>query len=116
MGYTTAGVALFVYIGAQKDFCKQSLPAPRTGERKAKNRNLPLDCLKNRRVVFMKLNGQQFNLTETVCILDFLKSRNYSADRVAVELNGRIVPKTEFENTTLMDSDEVEIVCFVGGG
>ncbi len=64
----------------------------------------------------MKLNGKQFKLSDEVSILDFLKERNYSADRVAVELNGSIVPKREFEKTTLKDDDEVEIVCFVGGG
>ncbi len=64
----------------------------------------------------MKLNGKQFTLTETVSVLDFLKSQNYAYNRVAVELNGNIIPKAKFESTTLKDSDEVEIVCFVGGG
>ena len=48
--------------------------------------------------------------------MDFIKDKNYNADRVAVEVNGKIVPKAEFEKTTLKDDDEVEIVCFVGGG
>lgn len=64
----------------------------------------------------MKLNGKKFKLSEPVSILDFIKDKNYNADRVAVEVNGRIVPRAEFEKTTLKDDDEVEIVCFVGGG
>ncbi len=64
----------------------------------------------------MKLNGKHFKLSEPVSILNFIKDKNYNADRVAVEVNGKIVPKTEFEKTTLKDDDEVEIVCFVGGG
>ncbi|MCI8804867.1 MAG: sulfur carrier protein ThiS [Clostridiales bacterium] len=64
----------------------------------------------------MKLNGKIFKLSESVSVLDFIKDKNYNADRVAVEVNGKIVPKAEFEKTTLKDDDEVEIVCFVGGG
>ncbi len=64
----------------------------------------------------MKLNGKQFPLPEAVTISDFLKSQNYPDDKVAVELNGEIIPRTKFKNITLKDSDEVEIVCFVGGG
>ena len=64
----------------------------------------------------MKLNGKIFKLSESVSVLDFIKDKNYNADRVAVEVNGKIVPKAEFEKTTLKDDDEVEMVCFVGGG
>ena len=64
----------------------------------------------------MKLNGKIFKLSESVSVLDFIKDKNYNADRVAVEVNGKIVPKADFEKTTLKDDDEVEIVCFVGGG
>ena len=64
----------------------------------------------------MKLNGKIFKLSESVSVLDFIKDKNYNTDRVAVEVNGKIVPKAEFEKTTLKDDDEVEIVSFVGGG
>lgn len=64
----------------------------------------------------MKLNGKQFSLLQPISIDDFLKEQNYRSDRVAIELNGEIISKTKFKSTTLKDSDEVEIVCFVGGG
>ncbi len=32
------------------------------------------------------------------------------------ELNGKIVPKSEFENLILKKGDKAEIVSFVGGG
>ncbi len=38
------------------------------------------------------------------------------ADRVAVELNGEIVPRTRWSETALHDGDRLEIVHFVGGG
>jgi sulfur carrier protein len=38
------------------------------------------------------------------------------ADRVAVELNRDIVPRTAWAETLLHDGDQLEVVHFVGGG
>ena len=35
---------------------------------------------------------------------------------VVVELNEAIVPKARYGETVLHDGDQVEIVCFMGGG
>ena len=48
-----------------------------------------------------------------MCIRD---RSGYEHSRVAVELNGEIVPKDAYETRTLKDGDRMEIVCFVGGG
>jgi thiamine biosynthesis protein ThiS len=37
-------------------------------------------------------------------------------DRVAVELNGEIAPRTRWAELTVADRDRIEIVHFVGGG
>jgi sulfur carrier protein ThiS len=36
--------------------------------------------------------------------------------RVAVELNGQVVPRAEFANVHLRDGDRLEVVTLVGGG
>jgi len=36
--------------------------------------------------------------------------------RLAIELNGEIVPRSQFEHTKLSDGDKLEIVGAVGGG
>ena len=36
--------------------------------------------------------------------------------RVAVELNGDIVPKVQYADMIFKDGDSVEVVSFVGGG
>ena len=46
----------------------------------------------------------------------FLESNGYALTKVAVELNGKIVPRKEYAATILQDTDVLEIVCFVGGG
>ena len=37
-------------------------------------------------------------------------------DRVAVELNGEIAPRTKWGELTVAELDRIEIVHFVGGG
>jgi hypothetical protein len=38
------------------------------------------------------------------------------SDRVAVELNRQIVPRDQWDKTSLSEGDRLEIVHFVGGG
>lgn len=49
-------------------------------------------------------------------LADYLAEAGYIRERVAVELNGDIVPKAAYDDTRLSAGDEVEIVAFVGGG
>jgi thiamine biosynthesis protein ThiS len=37
-------------------------------------------------------------------------------DRIAVELNGEIAPRTRWADMTVADKDRIEVVHFVGGG
>ncbi len=66
----------------------------------------------------MKLlvNGEfkEFKKIETISQL--LQELNVKTQFVAVELNGKIVYKEEFDKALLKDGDRVEVVSFVGGG
>ena len=64
----------------------------------------------------MKINGQQEFLEEAISLAELLATKGYASSKVAVELNGRIVSRTEYASTILQDADVLEIVCFVGGG
>ena len=64
----------------------------------------------------MRVNGKNIELKRGMTLAEFLAVHNYSAELVAVERNGQIVPRTEFGAAVLKDSDELEIVSFVGGG
>ena len=63
----------------------------------------------------VKINGEELNITGKT-VAEFLTESGYDIKRVAVELNGDILPKTKFNSTVLQDCDNVEIVSFVGGG
>ena len=47
---------------------------------------------------------------------EYLERKQYRTDRVAVEKNGEIVPKSSYEDTRICQGDCLEIVSFVGGG
>lgn len=64
----------------------------------------------------MRVNGEPIKLQNSCTLKAFLKQNGYIPERVAVELNGEIVPKTSFETITLSDTDSLELVAFVGGG
>ena len=46
----------------------------------------------------------------------YLESAGYQMKRIAVELNGEILPKNEYADRMLEDGDCMEVVTFVGGG
>ncbi len=46
----------------------------------------------------------------------YLAGEGYDKKRIAVELNGEIVPKAQYGQTVLKDGDALEVVSFVGGG
>lgn len=64
----------------------------------------------------MKWNGKQIALEMPVTVLEFLQQQGYNAQRVAVERNGEIIRRADFEKELLRDEDTVEVVGFVGGG
>lgn len=45
-----------------------------------------------------------------------LETLDYADKRVAVELNGEIIPKSAHANTQIQNHDRIEIVVAVGGG
>ncbi len=63
----------------------------------------------------IKVNGE-FLTDFSGSIGELLKSKNLSANRVAVEYNGQIISRENFNSTFLNDGDTLEIVHFVGGG
>jgi sulfur carrier protein len=69
--------------------------------------------------MYFVLNGQSrefARLASPVHLQELVADLGLKGDRVAVELNGTIVPRTEWGATRLAEGDRLEIVHFVGGG
>ncbi|SNT02785.1 sulfur carrier protein [Granulicella rosea] len=65
------------------------------------------------------LNGQSrsFETLDTPTTLDQVVGvLGLKADRVAVERNGEITPRSTWSASPVADGDKLEIVHFVGGG
>lgn len=63
----------------------------------------------------IRINGEELELAE-VSLKSYLEEEGYDVRRIAVECNGIIIPKSQFETVILHAGDVVEIVSFVGGG
>jgi sulfur carrier protein len=67
----------------------------------------------------MKLivNGKESNLEEGLTISQLLIEQEVKMpEMVSVELNGKILKRSEFESTALNEGDKVEFLYFMGGG
>ena len=63
------------------------------------------------------MNGPQVNCGDGLTVNELLIEQKVKMpDMVSVELNGQILRRTEFEQTTLKDDDKVEFLYFMGGG
>lgn len=63
----------------------------------------------------VKINGVELIVAGRT-VAEYLAESGYDAKRVAVELNGDILPKAQYDSTVFRDGDCVEVVSFVGGG
>ena len=63
----------------------------------------------------LRVNGETKNIDAST-LYDVIASMGLEPSRVAVELNGIIVPRAELAGTKMKDGDSLEIVHFVGGG
>lgn len=62
------------------------------------------------------VNGETRELSTPITVAEFLCMLELRGDRVAVELNGRILHRDLWAGTRLRHQDRLEIVQFVGGG
>ena len=62
------------------------------------------------------VNGETQQLGDAPSVAALLAARGLIGKRVAVELNGAIVPRSRHAETSLAEADRVEIVVAVGGG
>lgn len=64
----------------------------------------------------IQMNGEKLDYCQQQSLVDFLTAEHFATSKIAVELNGQIIPKSQYETTMLKDGDVLEVVTFVGGG
>jgi len=62
------------------------------------------------------INGETHSVEKGSYLLDVLARLEIDKNKVAVERNLEIVPRSTFDTVALSDGDRIEIVHFIGGG
>jgi len=60
-------------------------------------------------------NSRQFEVAQ-LSVAELVQKLGLTGKRLAIERNGEIVPRSQFEQTPLVSGDKLEIVGAVGGG
>lgn len=64
----------------------------------------------------IRLNGAGHEMAEGTTIAELVSTLELSGRRIAIEVNGRVIPASEHEQYTLDDGDQVELISAIGGG
>lgn len=67
-------------------------------------------------MITVTVNGKTHQIPNGSVVSDLLTQLDLAGKRIAVEMNGEIVPKSQHAVTPLMANAELEIVVAVGGG
>jgi sulfur carrier protein len=67
-------------------------------------------------LITIQLNGEKREIPAGLTVAGLLKQLQFPDDRVAVERNLEIVPRSQWEVTAVEAGDRLEVVHFVGGG
>ena len=64
----------------------------------------------------IQLNGKKIKVSKDINIEDLIKKYRLDEKKIAIELNGEILPKSYYGKKKLKNNDKIEIVQFIGGG
>ena len=66
--------------------------------------------------IAISVNGKTRTLEAELSLQDLLEGLGMTTGRIAVELNGNIVPRSQFSSQLISNLDSIEIVQAIGGG
>ena len=69
-----------------------------------------------RKKIKIKLNGKKIQVFKDSSVISVLKKFKIPLNKVAIELNRKILNKNTLNKLKLNEKDEIEIVHFIGGG
>ena len=66
--------------------------------------------------VKIKINGKNRLINEKMTLKSLLNINKVALNKVAIELNKKIIDKKKIDEIKLKNGDKIEIVHFIGGG
>jgi len=65
----------------------------------------------------LTVNGSEQNWpADEATVAQVVRHLNLEGKRIAIELNGEVVPKSRYPATRLRSGDQLEVIAAVGGG
>ena len=64
----------------------------------------------------IQLNGKKISINSKFTVKDLVKKYRLKEKKIAIEVNGIILPKQNYSKKKLKNNDKVEVVQFIGGG
>jgi len=62
------------------------------------------------------VNGDTHNVPENCSAKILVEILSMQNDKIAMEVNREIVPRSQYDNFTFSENDQIEIVRAIGGG
>ncbi len=72
--------------------------------------------MKEKIKIKIKVNGKTLLIEQNFTVVKLIKKLDIPLNKVAIELNKKIIDKKKLKKITLNDKDNLEIVHFIGGG
>ena len=72
--------------------------------------------MKKVKKIKINLNGKALFLPEGTSVYKVIKKNKLHLNKIAVELNKKIINKKKINKILLKNKDKIEIVHFIGGG
>lgn len=66
--------------------------------------------------ISVHINGESKTIPANITIFELLSEMELDLDNIAVEHNGTIIHRHEYNTKNVYASDKMEIIEFVGGG
>jgi thiamine biosynthesis protein ThiS len=66
--------------------------------------------------LFVEVNGDARDVPDSITLAELISYLALAPERLAIELNRKVVRRADWQETGLKEGDRVEIVHFVGGG
>jgi len=80
------------------------------------NDKIPRHTITRFNVIHLTVNGENRQFAEPLTMRELVARLELTGKRIALERNGEIVPRSQFDQVALADGDALEIVVAVGGG
>tara|TARA_B110000438_G_C15806520_1_gene647649 strand:- start:2070 stop:2288 length:219 start_codon:yes stop_codon:yes gene_type:complete len=72
--------------------------------------------MNNLNMAKIQLNGSTYKINSGTNLNQLLNKLKIEKNKVAIEVNGKIIERKKYPNIALSTNDKVEIVQFIGGG